>query len=206
MDFFANEQVIYNEAKAIVGESENYYKLLGKYGDFVERMRTFNLWTRQMDLENPANIDETIGIFSREYFDLALAKVIQNMTRADDVLSVMLVAIDGDGNVGNECLRLVAQTLSRNLYRSDDFVARYGNSEFAVVIPRTLREGMEVVAERTLERIRALEGIDITVSIGVATNSPHVKVGQAAIYLNRVKNALFQAQEDGGNCACYVEV
>ena len=206
MDFFANEQAIYNEAMAVTGESAMYQKLLNDYGNFLERVRTFNLWTRQMDLQNPANLDEATGIFSRAYFDNALAKVIQNMTRADDVLSVMLVSIDKSDDVGNACLRLVAETLSRNLYRGDDFVARYDKFEFAVVLPRTPQEGAEVVTERTLAMVRELEGAGVTVSIGVATNRPHVKVAQAAIYLNRVKNALFQAQEDGGNRACHIEL
>jgi len=48
---------------------------------------------------------------------------------------------------GDECLRSIALTLSAQVSRPADLVARFGGEEFAILLPNTPLEGAQYVAE-----------------------------------------------------------
>lgn len=104
--------------------------------------------------------------------------------------------------VGDEVLRdLVRRTLE--VIRKNDYCARLGGEEFAVLLPDTSRETAQVVAERlrtaldrSLDAKTSTAGVPYTVSIGLAMLEP----GEAFDSLmQRADAALYAAKKGGRN-------
>lgn len=81
---------------------------------------------------------------------------------------------------GDQCLRSVAEALTRACLRPADLVARYGGEEFALLLPETSLAGAEHVARRVLATMSTLclphecspTAAHVTVSLGLATYTP----------------------------------
>ena len=139
-------------------------------------------------LETEANkiyYDPLTDIFNRRYFDINIEHVMKTMSRSSGSLTLMMIDIDYFKNYndyyghtqGDICLKIVANTLAKAITRADDFVARFGGEEFAVVLPNTDETGACKVAATILHNIfnshivhNASAVADrVTVSIGVTT-------------------------------------
>jgi diguanylate cyclase len=106
--------------------------------------------------------------------------------------------------IGDQVLKLVAQTLSDSL-KGRDMPTRYGGEEFAVILPQTRLKDAATVADqmRTTLQKRRLVGKDsrddygaITLSFGVAQyrSGEHL-----ADFLARADAALYHAKREGRN-------
>ena len=84
--------------------------------------------------------------------------------RHGTTLSVLLADIDRfkslndtyGHQVGDYCLREVAQTLARGVVRAGDVLARYGGEEFVVLLSNTDDEGARKVAENLRAAVASL--------------------------------------------------
>ena len=139
-------------------------------------------------LEALSSLDSLTGLFNRRYFDDNLVKEWRQAFRTQTPLSLLLVRIAEfqecrecyDRWQGEACLQKVAHGLYAALLRPVDIVARYAQHEFAVLLPGTDRQGAQLVAERMLEQVAALDGNaageammnKITLSIGGSTVLP----------------------------------
>jgi diguanylate cyclase (GGDEF)-like protein len=109
-------------------------------------------------------------------------------------------------SMGDECLKTVADVLSKSVLRLDDFVTRYGGEEFVVVMPNTEEAGACAIAEKLLESIRERniphkknEVADcITVSIGVTTGIVE-HAHTAEDFINRADEMMYKAKQGGRN-------
>ena len=111
------------------------------------------------DISKHSLSDEVTGLIKREALRVRVAAETSRAQRYGFSLAFALVDIDGMAalnarhgrDFGDEVLRHYArEVLSR--FRSYDVVARYGDDEFAVLLPNTLKEG----AQRALEKARDL--------------------------------------------------
>lgn len=108
---------------------------------------------------------------------------------------------------GDHCLRVVAQTLSRQAARPQDLAARYGGEEFALVFPDADSKAAEQLVTRILEAVRELrlphavsEAADVvTLSAGVATMVPTVHATVEDL-VEAADRALYEAKKAGRNC------
>jgi diguanylate cyclase (GGDEF)-like protein len=105
--------------------------------------------------------------------------------RAGDVLGLLLLDVDDfklantlHGHPGgDQALRFVALSL-QSVARESDLPARLGGDEFAVLVHGATPEGMEALAERVLDAVRAsdgalgLDGFVLRVSVGWALDEP----------------------------------
>lgn len=102
---------------------------------------------------------------------------------------------------GDKVLKIIANVLRKGL-RGDDFIARFGGEEFALLMPGSDLSG----GSRLLERLRAAveqcpfhfkgERVTVTMSAGVAV----FKSGEnASQVLKRADQALYRAKEAGRN-------
>ena len=158
--------------------------------------------------------DPLTGIYNRRFLDERLSRIMNTLSRSGGILSVMMVDIDffknyndtyGHG-AGDECLIIIAETLSKSAARADDFVARFGGEEFIVVLPNTEAEGACVIAEKMLENIRncnmphsksSVADI-VTVSIGVTTGMVE-SVHRAYDFILRADEMLYKSKQGGRN-------
>ncbi|HEU0335276.1 MAG TPA: GGDEF domain-containing protein [Gaiellaceae bacterium] len=158
--------------------------LLERVGTALERQPTPD-WDRlalenaqmQHELELLASTDRLTGLRNRQRFFEDLRREFAAARRYEDELSVLLLDVDGlsrvnaaDGyRAGDELLVAVGETLLRGL-RVSDIAARLGDDDFAVILPRTGREGAEVVAERLAASVGAPVVIGVAALDGSATS------------------------------------
>ena len=107
---------------------------------------------------------------------------------------------------GNEILRQMAKLIRENL-RQSDVLARFGNDEFAVVLPYTGLPHSKIVAEKINGLISSKEFSDrinrkshkITISMGYASILPDKTFLDKDKLVPLALMALNKAKEDGGN-------
>lgn len=183
----------------------------------VVRARVKNLLElkRRRDiLESLSSIDGLTCIPDRMGFEETLSLEWQRAARGGAWLSLILVDIDqfesfneAYGNVmGDDCLKTIAQSLCDTFKRASDYVARYGNDEFAALLPGIGAKAAIDMAETLSERIIGL-GIEhsastvadsITVSVGAASTVPSLDASYDTLK-EVAEKTLFEAKQAGGN-------
>lgn len=164
-----------------------------------------------------SSTDGLTGLLNRRRFDEILQEEWQRGLRSKTPISLLIVDVDhfkeyNDlyGHLGGDnCLKLVAQTLADTLQRCVDRLARYGGEEFAVILPNTEMAGAVQVANRMR---RAMEQREVqhfasetcsvvTVSIGVRTVVPCMESTPEHL-IESADRALYRAKEKGRNQVC----
>jgi diguanylate cyclase len=156
--------------------------------------------------------DPLTTLSNRKFFDLSLARAMQDAAAKHEPLSLMMADIDhfkafndNYGHLtGDQVLRLVAMALKHNV-KGQDIAARYGGEEFAVVLPNTVLRSATTVADHIRRAVMTKQLMKrsthealgrISVSIGVATYVP----GESAQSLiGRADACLYAAKRAGRN-------
>jgi two-component system cell cycle response regulator len=150
------------------------------------------------------NLDPLTQIGNRRYLDRHSEKLWQEHLEQSQPLSCLLINLDSFRGYndqfghakGDECLILIAQTLFKTLANySGSLLARYGGTEFIVLLANTDIEQASVVAEEIREVIVSLEiphpqsnvSNYVTVSLGVGSLIPTIK--------NTLENLIIKADE-----------
>ena len=139
-------------------------------------------------LEKLSHLDGLTGIPNRRAFDERLDQEWRRSLRSGDLLAMAMIDIDHfklyndthGHQAGDNCLRGVAETLNKGLYRVGDFVGRFGGEEFVCLFGGINITGLPVVSERLRVSIEALQrphGASptspwVTVSVGAAICQP----------------------------------
>lgn len=206
---------VYDAMGTVVGLSVTWV-------DITERRQAeHKLASANKVLQQYAQHDHLTGLFNRRYMDECLLEEIARALQDDFPLSVCLADIDYFKNyndsqghqAGDDCLRIVAKTLSSSRLRGDDNVSRYGGEEFLIILPGADIVQAMGVAEGVRNNVSALQlphaaspiGF-ITISIGVAT----LQAGQlqfedkplhmiASGLIHRADTALYAAKKQGRN-------
>jgi diguanylate cyclase (GGDEF)-like protein len=153
----------------------------------------------------------TLCVNRRELFDRAGAAW-EAARRACAPLACMMLDVDHFKTVndnhghltGDAVLAHVGQIIRASV-RARDIAGRYGGEEFCVLFPET----SAAEAARLAERVRAavemseLDGVRVTVSVGVAEDAPGI--GSIEALLEAADRALYQAKRDGRNRVCASE-
>jgi diguanylate cyclase (GGDEF)-like protein len=154
-----------------------------------------------------SSTDSLTGLFNRRHFMDSLERLLGTAQRHGEPLAAMLVDADhfkrvNDGHghpVGDEVLRRLAAVLQEET-RDGDVVARYGGEEFIIALPRTDAAAAMTVAQRILERMRAMcvpvpgGTLTVTVSIGLAQAGQGEAVAEL---IRRTDAALYEAKHNG---------
>ena len=159
--------------------------------------------------------DSLTGFSNRYGFDNRLVLEWNRACRDKSTLGIMIFGVEGfigsDDRVKNDnMLKTIAQTLNKSIKRSTDFIARWSDNEFAILLPITDENGTSTVAERVLAEISALNipGVNekdgkASVSMGVNIYAPQFG-NQPVDFINKVYNGFLEAKEAGGNSIVYV--
>jgi diguanylate cyclase (GGDEF)-like protein len=132
-------------------------------------------------------------------------------THSQQLMTIMCVGLDRFNqinddlghSIGDRLLQAVAQRLV-NAVTSEDYVARLGSGQFALILPTTPHKKDAVfVAQTLLDQFCQTFVIDdqeifVTASIGLAL---YPRDGRdIEQLLNQANKAMFQAKQQGGNC------
>ena len=177
--------------------------------------RTAALEAANLQLLALSSTDGLTGIANRRRFDEVLLSEWSRAQRSGSTLSLALIDVDWfkkyndhyGHQAGDDCLRMVAETLRENAQRAGDFVARYGGEEFAVISTSLERDEVPTYGQKLCRAMEAKalphEASDfhhVTISIGVATYTP--MSGKSPSYLlKQADEALYLAKSQGRNQA-----
>lgn len=129
------------------------------------------------ELQALARIDAVTHIANRRAFDERLNAAFAHARRTSTSLSVAVLDLDDFKTrndtfghaAGDACLKaFAAQLVSHS--RADDFVARIGGEEFAIIFPNTCELAAALTCERIASTVRygCCAGAPLTFSAGVA--------------------------------------
>jgi diguanylate cyclase (GGDEF)-like protein len=159
--------------------------------------------------------DGLTGIYNRRHFDEVLLSEWKRSIRTQKPLSLLLIDVDCFKELndryghpeGDECLKKIAEQLSKIIRRSNDTLARYGGEEFAAILPETTKDSAERIAEAMRTSVEDLKIANegsraasvATVSIGVCSENALLS-RPAEELLNAADAALYRAKKQGRNC------
>jgi two-component system, sensor histidine kinase LadS len=174
--------------------------------------RTEELAKANTILQELSDSDALTGLRNRRFLDTFLDREATRCFRYQHPLSVILLDIDHfkqfndryGHQIGDDCLRMVAEQLRHCVARDSDIVARYGGEEFCVILPETELQGAHAVAERIRRRIAETpfritdKNVQVTVSVGVTCMVPTSPKVESSL-LQQADEALYQAKGAGRN-------
>lgn len=155
-----------------------------------------------------SSIDKLTGVYTRKYFDSTFLDFISRARRDGRDFSLIMIDIDKFKNVndtfghrkGDVLLGKIGNIISECV-RKSDIIGRYGGEEFIIILPDTLSNEGEAIAEKIREAIEkaALIGEDypITISLGISSFPEHGQTIDELI--EKADQALYVAKESGRN-------
>jgi len=158
--------------------------------------------------------DNLTGFSNRYGFDSRIVLEWNRACRDKSTLGIMVFGADGftgknDKAKHDEMMKDIAAMLNKSIKRSTDFISRWSEDEFAILLPMTDVKGSSTVAERILAEIAGLnlpgtpeKGGKATVSMGVNVYAPEFG-DQPVEFIDKAYNCFMQAKESGKNSIVY---
>lgn len=150
--------------------------------------------------------DGPTGLYNRSAFDMRMEDAIRRLGESGEFFTLILLDVDRFKEIndtfghvaGDKVLEKVAQSF-RETFREDDFMARYGGDEFAVIVEnmtdRIARQRLSIFRKNlAMKRFVSYKKgrIDITVSAGVAEAQPG---DSAQSILDRADQAMYTEKQ-----------
>ncbi len=183
------------------------------------RIRNLLALKKKSDLlEQLVSIDGLTEIPNFRYFDEMLNREWRRNLRSHHILSLIIIDIDNFKSYndnygyskGDEILKYVAELLQKKLKRGSDFVARYKEDKFVVLVSEADLKIVAKIAENL--RTAVIEAHiphqhnqihqQLSISLGLASCIPD-KFIQANDLQNEAEKMLAQAKQLGGNRLAY---
>jgi len=162
-----------------------------------------------------STIDELTRCGNRRFFEQQFPREVARAMRFRRPLSLLICDIDhfkavNDRNghqTGDEVLREFGERLTHGLRLGQDWAARIGGEEFAIVLPETGRSEGVAIAQRLCERVSASAfvtsgaAISVTASFGACgvQNPTSEWTGLAEKMLQAADSALYESKRGGRN-------
>jgi diguanylate cyclase (GGDEF)-like protein len=164
-----------------------------------------------------STIDELTRCGSRRFFEHEFPRELERAQRLRRALSLVICDIDhfkvvNDSyghEVGDDVLQEFAGRLTHGLRLGEDWVARIGGEEFAVVLPDVASGEAMQIAQRLCERVRATPyttasgALQVTGSFGVSGIEPQQRGGEGRTsqraLIKAADAALYESKRAGRN-------
>ena len=158
-------------------------------------------------LKRIAFLDPVSYVFNMKYFVSIAKEELDLSLSAGHPLSLMVLDVDRFQEYvdsyteedANSVIKAIGTILSRTL-RGQDTIARVGNAQFAILLPRTTLEQAVMLAQKIKKRIEnyPFPREKITVSIGVTAASAFQKDTLKSL-IQRAQQGVKTAKMEGGN-------
>lgn len=195
-------------------------KLLSLNKELERRVceRTAELERANRKLKAISRLDPLTSVYNRRVFDEKLNEEWRRAERHQLPLSLLIVDVDhfkayndSYGHAaGDQCLKIIANTLAGLEKRAGALFARYGGEEFVLLLPGQAQGAARYAANRAIEAIENLQlpRTDIcqqgppivTVSIGFSTLIPTQESAPESLF-KQADIALYEAKSSGRNQA-----
>jgi diguanylate cyclase (GGDEF)-like protein/PAS domain S-box-containing protein len=175
----------------------------------IEGDRVVGFQAVARDITRQRFYDATTGLPNRALLEGEIARML-SVRRADQTLAAMLLSpdrfkrfVDTLGHAaGDSLLRSIAGRLAM-CAGEGDLLARFGDEEFALLLPRAGRsEEVIVVAQRVRDALKLpfhVDGHDLYVTASIGIVLPPRDGEDAQDLMKNAGAALFRAKEQGGN-------
>lgn len=161
-----------------------------------------------------STVDELTRTGSRRFFERQFPREVERASRRMRPLALIMADIDHfkrvndthGHHVGDEVLREFARRLFQGLRHREDWVARVGGEEFAIVLPEAGDAEALAIAERLHLRVceqpmaTSRGPLEITASFGVCADvPPRPCSGHVARMVQAADAALYESKQRGRN-------
>lgn len=207
---------------------EEYALLVKEYGKLLRQIRRITklsdrtveeLSATKINLAERVYHDALTEIYNRCYMEEKLEEVIESLKKKREVLSILMLDVDFfklyndtyGHSQGDQCLRIVAKALCKELKREAEFIARYGGEEFVVVLPEINKKEACKIADRLLTSVSNCKlsheknkvADYVTISAGV-TSGIVGKEDTGEAFIKKADEALYQSKQNGRNCYTFI--
>jgi diguanylate cyclase (GGDEF)-like protein len=188
-------QQLCGEAEAMLGPTMQLaHQLSRAYDEIRQQSDALETFTQ-------GRTDPLTGVGNGRALEQQLRVLLDGAYRGSPAFSVALLSLGRDSSTagGTSIASLLPvlpklASIVRTCMRDSDFVARYGDDEFVVVMPQTSIAGARVFAHRVRKRVT--EELSATVCCGLT----EVQAGDdARVLLGRADSALYSAKAAGVN-------
>ena len=183
-----------SEAEAMLGPTMQLaHQLSRAYDEIRQQSDALETFTQ-------GRTDPVTGVGNGRALEQQLQVLLNGAYRGSPAFSVALLSLGRDTSTTDgrsaNLLPLLPKLASiiRSCMRDSDFVARYGDDEFVVVMPQTIISGARVFAHRVRKRVA--EEISATISCGLTEVQPG---DDTRTLLGRADSALYSAKAAGVN-------
>lgn len=148
--------------------------------DYIETSKTEIISKKLMaQLEKTASTDALTGLYNRKFLEDSTQVIAAQATRANVDYGVLMLDIDHfkkvndtfGHDVGDQAIRLLAQTLRENT-RTSDTLVRYGGEEFVILLYNCKEENIELIAQKIRTSFSQVE-----IPAGTSTISKTISIG-----------------------------
>jgi len=196
---FVHVTPLFNEQGKVVGAAEV----------FSENTPMAAALNKVSDLEKTVALDALTGVGSRRYTETQLRSSLNQLKRFQLPFGVLFIDIDRFKNindthghhVGDEVLKMVANTLKHNV-RSSDYVGRWGGEEFVIILVNIEKPHLQQIAEKLRMLVETSQfGVDGTiVRVTVSIGGVMAEIGDSLeALLKSADRLLYQSKAAGRN-------
>jgi len=196
---------------------DEFGSLARAFDRLIERVekQTGDLTVANTELERLSYLDGLTRISNRRMFDSRLEVEWKRLGRKEYSLALIMGDIDHfkryndtyGHQAGDDCLRVIGQTIAAQLRRPSDLVARYGGEEFVILLPNTTLYGARIVAENIRMKVESVRlqaesspvSAFITISMGVTATTEHSRNVTPHSLVAAADKALYEAKNNGRN-------
>ncbi|MBI4384613.1 MAG: diguanylate cyclase [Nitrospinae bacterium] len=193
--------------------NEELKRALEKHRELEKSLRESRdqLAENNKKLQRLSSLDGLTGIANRRFFDEYIAREWGLAIRQGIPISMVFIDVDYfklyndtlGHQEGDDCLKKIANVITKCLKRPADLSARYGGEEFVALLPGTDESGAEKIAEEIRAAVSAQRishkhptGDHVTVSLGVAAVVPQPGSPYASL-IEAADVAMLKAKREG---------
>ncbi len=193
-----------------------FSNVVGTYASHLMERNAREIFASKLALEKLARTDGLTGLYNRRTFDDHLHQVWKQAQREEKNIAIVLVDIDHfklfndcyGHQLGDQCIKAVANVLRTSANRPLDLVARYGGEEYAIILYDASASFLESFAGSLCDKVIDLDiahkasdvSPSITVSVGAAITQASGTV-TADQLLRRADDSLYESKNLGRNKA-----
>jgi diguanylate cyclase (GGDEF)-like protein len=210
------ENLLQQTTKQMTAAKDTILTLAAQLQQEIFKRHQFETALQQarQELETLSTVDNLTQLVNRRRLNEYLQQEWRRLSREKVSLSLILCDIDYFENyhethgskAGETSFQQIAQAISRAAKRPSDLVARYGEQEFAAVLPNTDADGAVQVASAMRWEVKLLKLIHaqspvssyVTLSVGVSSTLP-IHTSSPEVLVKAATEALEEAKQQGRN-------